>query len=65
MVRSSRATRWDRGAGRTATPSEGWIYLHYEHDPFKGAHMVRFNLSWILEGELTGNGTIPDLRKGQ
>jgi sialidase-1 len=65
LVDEGRSGYSSLAAGRTATPSEGWIYLHYEHDPFKGAHMVRFNLSWILEGELTGNGTIPDLRKRQ
>ncbi len=44
--------------GRRGTPSEGWIYLHYEHDPIKGSHMARFNLSWLLEGELTGDGKL-------
>ena len=34
--------------GRANTPSEGWIFLFYEHDPFKGAHLARFNLAWIL-----------------
>lgn len=37
--------------GRPNTPSEGWIYLLYEHDPFKGAHLARFNLAWVLGGE--------------
>ena len=46
-------------AGRPNTPSEGWIYLHYEHDPFKGAHLARFNLAWILAGESTGDGQVP------
>lgn len=44
-------------AGRPATPSEGWIYLLYES---KGAKVARFNLSWLLDGESTGNGDIPD-----
>ncbi|MDG2381261.1 MAG: sialidase family protein [Pirellulaceae bacterium] len=48
--------------GRPDTPSAGWIYLHYEHDPFKGSHIARFNLSWLLEGQLTGNGKLPILR---
>ena len=48
-------------AGQPGTPSAGWIYLHYEHDPFKGAHIVRFNLSWLLEGQATGDGKIPTL----
>lgn len=45
-------------AGRPGTPSEGWIYLHFESE---GSKMARFNLSWLLEGEATGDGTIPDL----
>ena len=48
--------------GRPQSPSEGWIYLFYEHDPFKGAHIARFNLAWILGGETTGNGVIPKLK---
>ena len=47
--------------GRHGTPSEGWIYLHYEHDPFKGSHIARFNLSWILQGALTGDGTLTEV----
>lgn len=49
------------GVGRLGTPSEGLIYLHYEHDPFKGSHMVRFNLSWLVEGKLTGDGDMQQL----
>ncbi len=52
-------------AGRANTATEGWIYLHYEHDPFKGAHLARFNLSWLLEGELTGDGNVPELQTAQ
>ena len=44
-------------AGRAGTPSEGSIYLHYESAT--GSNVARFNLAWILEGEPTGNGTIP------
>lgn len=39
-------------AGRPGTPSEGMIYLHF-------SKIARFNLSWLLEGELTGDGTLP------
>lgn len=42
--------------GRPNTPSEGWIYLFYEHDPFKGAHLARFNLAWIMAGEHPEDG---------
>ena len=48
--------------GRGENASAGWIYLFYEHDPFKGAHLARFNLSWLLGGESTGDGEIPKLK---
>lgn len=47
-------------AGRPGTPSEGWIYLLYEGGPKGGGTMSRFNLSWVLEGEPTGNGEVPE-----
>ena len=43
-------------AGRPGTKSEGWIYLQYESG---GAKVARFNLSWLLAGEKTGNGELP------
>lgn len=43
-------------AGRPATKSEGWIYLHFESD---GSKVARFNLSWLLKGEKTGDGEVP------
>lgn len=62
-------------AGRSGTPSEGWIYLHFDggknhRDPVGKAHLfippdgslvARFNLSWLLAGQPTGNGTVPKL----
>lgn len=47
-------------AGRPGTPSEGWIYLLYEGGPKGGGTIARFNLSWILAGEKTGEGEVPD-----
>lgn len=47
-------------AGRPGTPSEGWIYLLYEGGPSGGGTFARFNLSWVLGGEPTGDGTVPD-----
>lgn len=47
-------------AGRLGTPSEGWIYLLYEGGPAGGGTVCRFNLSWILGGEPTGDGRLPD-----
>ena len=43
-------------AGRPATKSEGWIYLHFESD---GSKVARFNLGWLLKGEKTGDGELP------
>ncbi len=64
LVDGERSGYSSLSVGRHGTPSEGWIYLHYEHDPFKGSHMARFNLSWLLEGELTGDGDLPKLKRG-
>jgi sialidase-1 len=44
-------------AGRPGTKSEGSIYCHYESG---GSKVARFNLSWLVKGEKTGDGTIPD-----
>jgi sialidase-1 len=46
-------------AGRPGTPSEGWIYLLYEGGPQDGGTLARFNLSWMLAGETTGDGQVP------
>jgi sialidase-1 len=46
-------------AGRPGTPSEGWVYLFFEGGPQGGGTMARFNLSWILAGEMTGDGELP------
>jgi len=43
--------------GRPETKSEGWIYLNFEGG---GSKVARFNLSWVLDGEPTGYGTIPE-----
>ncbi len=50
-------------AGRPGTPSEGYIYLFFEGGPRGGGSVARFNLSWLLEGEETGDGSIPDYSK--
>ena len=47
-------------SGRPGTPSEGWIYLHFEGGPQSGSQVARFNLSWLLQGELTGDGEVPE-----
>jgi sialidase-1 len=43
-------------AGRPGTKSEGWIYLQFEN---RGSKVARFNLSWVLKGEKTGDGELP------
>ena len=46
-------------AGRPKTKSEGWIYLNFEGGPEGGSTVARFNLSWLLKGEKTGDGELP------
>jgi sialidase-1 len=46
-------------AGRPGTKSEGSIYLNFEGGPKGGSTVARLNLSWILEGQKTGDGEIP------
>jgi sialidase-1 len=50
-------------AGRPGTLTEGYIYLFFEGGPHGGGSVARFNLSWLLEGEQTGDGSIPDYSK--
>ncbi len=47
-------------AGRPETMSEGWIYMCFEGGPKGGAAVARFNLSWLLKGEKTGDGELPN-----
>jgi sialidase-1 len=50
------------GVGRPGTPSGGRIYLYFEGgeaDRYAGVQLAIFNLSWLLRGELTGNGEVP------
>ena len=45
-------------AGRPGTSSEGWIYLQFEERQ-AGGRMARLNLSWLMDGERTGDGRLP------
>ena len=45
-------------AGRPGTASEGWLYLQFEERD-GGGRLARLNLSWLLEGESTGDGDVP------
>jgi len=50
------------GAGRPGTDGEGLIFLLFEGGPehhYSAMQVARFNLSWIMEGELTGDGELP------
>ena len=51
-------------SGRPDTQSEGWIYLLYEGGKEGGGTLARFNLSWVLGGEATGDGKVPDWVEG-
>ena len=51
-------------AGRPGTSSQGWIYCHFEGGPAKrGSTVARFNLSWVVGGTPTKDGSIPDWAK--
>ena len=56
LVREGSFAYSSLNAGRPATKSEGWIYLHFESD---GSKVARFNLSWLLKGKKTGDGELP------
>jgi hypothetical protein len=51
-------------AGQPGTAGEGWIYLQFEHgkdgQQYAGCQIARFNLAWLLAGEPTGDGRLPD-----
>ena len=47
-------------SGRPGTKSEGMIYHHFEGGPKGGSAVAKFNLSWVLGGEKTGDGEVPD-----
>ncbi len=45
-------------AGRPGTASAGWIYMHFE-GRLPQTRVARFNLSWLMAGEPTGDGEVP------
>ncbi len=63
LVHEAQSAYSSLAAGRPGTSSEGWISLLYEHGndtaQYVGGTLARFNLSWILDGELTGDGELP------
>ena len=46
-------------SGRPGTSTEGLVLLHFEGGPKGGSTLARFNLSWVLGGEKTGDGSVP------
>jgi sialidase-1 len=49
-------------AARPGTQTEGLVFLLFEgglEGPYAAMQMARFNLSWIIKGERTGDGEIP------
>jgi sialidase-1 len=56
LVDADRFAYSSLAAGQPDTVSAGWIYLLYEGD---GGQLARFNLDWLLQGELTGDGDVP------
>ena len=50
------------GVGRPGTPSQGRIYILFDgcKDDDWGVKAAVFNLSWLLDGEKTGNGEVPE-----
>ena len=59
LVYKGRGAYSSLNAGRPKTKSEGWIYLNFEGGPQGGSTVARFNLSWLLKGEKTGDGELP------
>ena len=58
LVEPGRSAYSSLSAGRPGTPGEGQIYLHYEAG--SGSKLARFNLAWLMEGEATGDGVVPE-----
>ncbi len=51
------------GVGRPDTPIEGLIYLLFEggkEGMYSGIQVAVFNLAWLLDGEKTSNGRLPE-----
>ncbi len=63
LVHEGMAAYSSLAAGRPGTASEGRVYLFFEHgdgkQQYAGGTVARFNLSWLLEGEKTGDGNVP------
>lgn len=57
LVHEGRSAYSSLACGRAGTSSEGWIYLQFEGG---GSRVARFNLAWVLGGEATGDGVLPD-----
>jgi sialidase-1 len=50
-------------AGRPGTSSDGQIFLLFEGSPtgrYDAMQLARMNLAWLLEGQATGDGSMPE-----
>jgi sialidase-1 len=65
LVFAGRSSYSALAAGRPGTPGAGWIFLHFEGGPKAGSALARFNLTWLLAGEPTGDGTVPAWAMGK
>jgi len=62
LVHESHSAYSSLVAGRPETNTEGQIFLLFEGGPkgrYSAMQVARFNLSWILHGEPTGDGEVP------
>ena len=62
LVYSGPAAYSSLAAGRPGTVSEGWIFLLFEGVEtgcYHGMQLARCNLAWVLDGQLTGDGSLP------
>jgi sialidase-1 len=64
LVYEGRSAYSSLSAGRPETPSEGMIFLHFEGGPEGGTQLAAFNLQWLLQGEPTGDGDLPQWLSG-
>lgn len=63
LVQETHSAYSSLAAARPGTPDEGTAYLLFEGGPdgrYTAMQFVRFNLAWVLGGEPTGDGELPE-----
>jgi len=63
LVHTGAAAYSSLNAGRPGTAGEGWVFLQFEEHRGPG-RLARFNLPWLLAGEATGDGVVPEWAEG-